>query len=65
MFVCFFRKRLFNVADSPVYRETTATDAETESIFTPENKGDHSTDYGYGTETQLSVSFYGLTLPLQ
>jgi hypothetical protein len=56
----FFRQRLFDgLADSPVYRET--TDAEIESIITPENKRDHSADSGYETETPLSVSIISIS----
>ncbi|XP_053374194.1 M-phase inducer phosphatase 1-like [Mercenaria mercenaria] len=48
------RQRLVgDLTDSPVYRET--TDAEIQSIITPNNKGDDSVDSGFVNDTPCSI----------
>ncbi|XP_053374196.1 M-phase inducer phosphatase-like [Mercenaria mercenaria] len=49
------RQRLFgDLMDSPVYRET--TDAEIQSIITPDNKRDDSVDSGFVNDTPCSIA---------
>ncbi|XP_053374195.1 M-phase inducer phosphatase 1-like [Mercenaria mercenaria] len=48
------RQRLFgSLTDSPVYRET--TDAEIQSIISPNNKGEDSVDSGFVGDTPCSI----------